>query len=500
MNCTIYSWIQSHARMRPGATALVRAQQPISYARFSADIERVTRRLSGSGLPVGSRVAVSISNGYMHWLVLVALSRMGLPSVSLDPREVSQLPGAIHVTDVAGIAHGSPFVVVPQEWLGAESDRLPAFRDEPIAADSICRIVLSSGTTGRPKLVAITYDQLVRRCHAALATYNLHGAARFASLVGRSTVAGFVLPVAAWAAGAALLLRRRADPHGQGLGLLADRPTSIFASPATLGEIVAALPESHGGASGLAVFVAGGALPAALSDATRLRLSPDLSIIYGSTEVSTATMCHAAAAAGRRGFVGWPMGYAAVEVVDAQGRLAPAGEPGRVRLRGEGMAQGYLDDDVATADCFRDGWFYPGDVGILSPDGGLSIVGRTSELLNIGGAKIAPDAIDEALAGCPGVMDLAAFAAVANGSEHLFVAVAATQAFRDEDLRERFRRAFPTYPLPAIVRMDGIPRNAMGKAMRARMRASAEKELHGKIADGARIGKTTKAGVDPHDL
>jgi acyl-CoA synthetase (AMP-forming)/AMP-acid ligase II len=84
-----------------------------------------------------------------------------------------------------------------------------------------------------------------------------------------------------------------------------------------------------------------------------------------------------------------------IGVVDGEGRPLPPGETGEVRVRTEGMVTEYLGNPELTARNLGGGWFRTGDNGVLLPSGRLKLMGRASEVLNIGGVKIAPAAIEE---------------------------------------------------------------------------------------------------------
>ena len=73
------------------------------------------------------------------------------------------------------------------------------------------------------------------------------------------------------------------------------------------------------------------------------------------------------------------------------------------------MVDGYVGNPEATARAFRDGWFYPGDTGSLTADGMLIIRGREASVLNIGGDKVRPELVEEALTSFPGVEQAAVF-------------------------------------------------------------------------------------------
>ena len=104
----------------------------------------------------------------------------------------------------------------------------------------------------------------------------------------------------------------------------------------------------------------------------------------------------------RPGTVGQATGIE-VAVLDDNWAPVPPGTPGEVSVRGASVVDGYLDNPEANAASFRDGWFRTGDVGTLSEDGYLTLVGRIKELINRGGEKISPYEVEAALLEHPAV-------------------------------------------------------------------------------------------------
>jgi acyl-coenzyme A synthetase/AMP-(fatty) acid ligase len=96
-----------------------------------------------------------------------------------------------------------------------------------------------------------------------------------------------------------------------------------------------------------------------------------------------------------------------LQVTGADGGVREPGEVGAVRVRGTGMVAGYLDDAVATGLMFREGWFCPGDLAVRDAAGGLRLVGRRVDVLNLGGAKVPSVDLESRIAACHGVRDVA---------------------------------------------------------------------------------------------
>jgi acyl-coenzyme A synthetase/AMP-(fatty) acid ligase len=465
---SLYTPILFQARQRPHEIAVVSDSTTITFREFNIHIERITRHLHSLALPPSSRVAVHSANLYMQWLMSIALSRLGLLSAVAAPANYDVLRPDVILTDRPAEVSGKKVLEIGKDWLDKPAEHLPPFVDPVHPPDAPARIILSSGTTGTPKLALFSYQELHQRSRGAAFAYALTHASRLMTTMGITSIGGLTLPLGCWAAGGcvALAVLRKGQPMSH---LLRSKPNVMLVSTTQLDSLVQSLPADYAPQQPLAIYVAGSVLPQAVNRRARLRLTQTLIMVYGSTEVGTVTLAPAAFTDARPRFTGYVIPPVLVEIVDENGKPVPHGTTGEVRVRTEGQASLYLDDPETTARTFRDGWFHPGDLGQLGPDGDLTIVGRVRELMNFGGVKITPDAMEEALAGTPGVADMAVFPLGTSGAERPCVAVVPSQGFAEDELTRRFRQAYPRLPAITIFRVDSIPRNDMGKVMRVEL-------------------------------
>src|SRR5262249_7646467 len=138
---------------------------------------------------------------------------------------------------------------------------------------------------------------------------------------------------------------------------------------------------------------------------------------------------------------------AEAEIVDAADRPLPRGKEGIVRVRTAQAADCYFGDPDTSARHFRNGWFYPGDVGYLRDDNLLVVGGRQEALLNVGGDKINPEIIEEVLASFPAIADCAVVnLADELGIERIHALIVPRAVFAESDLRkhcaEKLQRVF----------------------------------------------------------
>lgn len=468
----IATCIAAVARQAPEAVAVLFGAQQVTYGRLAAEIDRVAAGLARAGLAPGATLGIRIHHPYWHWVFLLAGMRLGARTLSLSATAAHEQET---VGGIALLAHdstnrelpapGAARLMLTEPWLKGALAAEPIGLPDPAAADAAFgRWVFSSGTTGRPKGVLLDRRLLEPRIAVNLALYGIDRATRLRMGLGIETIAGFQAPLATWIAGGTLVIFRK--PESAADDFRRHRPTMVITSPYGLQQALPVMPELLPG-DGPVVVVMGGTLPIALRDRAVARLGCHVEVRYGSTETGMIAFGDAAVLDRHPGAVGFVSPDAAVEIVDDQGHPLPDGSEGEVRTRSNGMVGGYLgraDEDAAV---FRDGWFHPGDRGILFPDGLLAVTGRVVELLNIGGTKLAPGDVEAAACGAPGVVEACALMLPrAGGVAELAIALRLEPGAEMAAVRRHLATAMPTLTAFRLIGVEAIPRNAMGKVPR----------------------------------
>lgn len=458
-------YIRDHARWTPRATAIVTPGRVQTYADFDADIDRVGAALRDYGVVAGCGVvALAIDLPYLHYVATCALARLGVPAAPGH-----DLGADIRVTDNAPGPEGPRIVRVDRDWtravLQSPHRPLPALDLDP---DATGRVLLSSGTTAVPRRVAMTWRRIEACNHQTLRTYGAGKLGVWIPVVGIDALLGFSLCMAAWSVGAAATNALSCQELPAWLETL--EPGLLGATPIQLRDILAALPDGFTPRPAWRIITGGSVLPPAIAREARLRITPDMRIIYGSTEASVNALGFASGLDDAPGLVGITPSGATVELLGPDGVPVPDGEIGEVRIRSNRMSHGYLGDPEGTAERFKDGWFHIGDLARRLPDGRLVIEGRADDRMNFGGIKFLPQTIELPALECPGVLDCAAFAAPGeDGIDHCWLAVATAPGF-DRDSLARHLAGYDGLPENRFAWIDEIPRNAMGKVERARLR------------------------------
>ena len=441
----------------------------VSYGRLAEMIQAVCGHLTRVGLRRGRVAAVSIKDPIFLTVVTLALARLGVVTVSrYDERVLDTIRVDALIADKPpGRARIDQIILVDLSWTKV-SEGLPARRDVgPTAADDLCRIILTSGTTGDPKGVAFTHRRVAERT----ATNDYVFGSRFPHLariycdLPESSAPGFWFLIhTLWRGGTFFfpgetfeVTAEAFEEHGV---------ECVVASPGGL-ELLLRKYEQYPALQGEldTMIVLGDVLSPSLSERVRARICSHIISDYGSTEAQTTATSPVQLIHDTPGAVGYVVPNVTVEIVTDTDQALPPGVEGIVRINSPFVAKGYMGDAEASAKAFRDGWFYPGDRGILDPEGLLRIVGRHDSLLNLGGDKVNPETVERVLASCTGVAECAAFSAPDElGVETLWAAVVADAATDDGKLKAHCQANLPAQSVPVgFVRVARLPRNPAGK-------------------------------------
>ncbi len=376
------------------------------------------------------------------------------------------------LTSAGDSATPANVVRISQDWID-EAMRLPSSDASRHAAapSDVVRFFASSGTTGIPKVMALTRAQVDARIGAERSSVGFGTTSRSCTMIGVGTGGGYTWPLACWSAGGSVVLNLRftAEPYES---LRRARLSHLFVAVGTLLDLVRSPSAASGALPPMEVYVAGSALPLALATEAEKLLGTDIRVKYAASEVSGVATGTLALLRQHGGTPGYIQPSAEVEAVDDSGRVLPVGTTGILRVRTAGMITGYLNERPNARDsAVRDGWFYPGDLGSVSADRLLLVQGRSGDVMNVGGDKLDPQRVEELALSCTGIRDAAAFTVPDRyGVEVPWIAVVRGDNFRQGEVLDRLTSRFPQLRgLHVAIRAE-IPRNHMGKIERLRLR------------------------------
>jgi O-succinylbenzoic acid--CoA ligase len=453
-------YISHHARLRPDAPAIVLPSGPISFARLDADVTRTAGFLQSLDGGPDRPVSVAIEDFYLNWVVMLALARLGFPSSPGVDRECP--------LRVSQRAEENPAVLVDQQQVAAMlSGPVPELTSRAIPPDELGRILLSSGTTGEEKRIALSWQMIEASIRNVPIAYGTPPGPWFMA-TGTHTILGFVLTLGCWAIGNAVMMV--ADPLHHADQVLAMKPGLIAMTPGQLGQFIEGLADDHP-PQPLRAVTGGGPVPRKLLARTQAVLTHDFRSVYGASECGAVAIASPALIERSSAAAGYVLPGVTVQIVDEHGVPVASGELGHVRIRSDRVAKGYLR---GKSEAFQDGWFISGDIGRLDPDGLLTLEGRADDLMNLRGQKVLPAWVEAAAERAPGVVEAAAFSVQDDdGWERCWIAVVAGGAFSEAAFTEAMKVPLLVAEKISWVLLDELPRNAMGKIDRNVLRERA---------------------------
>lgn len=363
------------------------------------------------------------------------------------------------VTDVEGALSSSPLNLIRiQEMPGVTpGDHRSATRDK----SQIALIVATSGTSGDPKGVMLSYRNLLSSASASRMRLGLTRGDLWLNCLPLHHIGGLSILYRCLEAGAAMLLHRGFRAERVWDDLKKKPVTHLSLVPAMLYRLLEQAGDSPAPESLKVVLIGGSALDPGLESMAR-RAGWPICVTYGMTETSSqvATLC-GDAGVHPAGYVGKPLdGF----------RLAIGTDDRRIRVSGRAVMAGYANPEHESGDGLEDGWFETGDIGEFDPEGGLRILGRADDCLVSGGRTLHPLEIERRLAACPGLASVAVSGRPDPVWGDLLVAFY-TGRGTPEELDQWSRIHIPGSMRPReFIHLEDLPRNTMGKIDRYALR------------------------------
>lgn len=473
--------LSRHARERPDAVAIVEGDQSVSYAAFDAAVSRAAAWFGVRGVAPGNVVAISLPSWSLHLVAAYGLMRMGAVIVGLGPAEPKETrePLARRLGVVAVVAlddslalEGCALLRPDMGWLAGDAPipAIPRFEGD----DRPLLIWRSSGTTAASKGVVYTHRRALRAELRQATHYPTGNRDRYLSCLDLSLKFGLSACMHTILVGGTVVLVPLAITPTDFLEAIDRyRINRLALVPSLVEAVVPVLPADRCGCPGvLDLTVSGMATRHSLRQTLWQRMTPHVLIKYGTNEVGTIAIADRALQEQYPETVGRVADNIDVEIVDDEDRPVEPGEVGVVRVRGEWMPNEYVNNPEATAKAFRNGWFYPGDLAVMTDDRVLFLKGRVDDLMNCDGIKIMPSDIEDVLLAHPAVLEAAAFPLQSEAHQNIPAAVVVLRepvpiTVLYEYCREKLGARGPS----ALFAAERLPKNAMGKVLKTALAA-----------------------------
>jgi acyl-CoA synthetase (AMP-forming)/AMP-acid ligase II len=457
--------LQELVRQRPAHPAICDARGEFSYAALLSRVEDGCRRLRRRGIGPETVVGVALDDETEHLVATLALLAAGARQIVLATHDSAlvhqQLAARVGITHVL-VRQGAAALpgIARVNWPCADAVAETGRSAPPTALAAGTLMLKTSGTTGSMNLVAFDEAQIAAQA-ARHADYRDERLLRLASIEHNNSKRHRLY--CAWAGGTNVFR----PPNAEVVDFALDHRVTCLDVSRMHAADLAASSEAHRLGT-VKLRTGGSAVPTSVRQAILERTTRQLYVRYAATECGAIAMAmpgdHDAYES-----VGRPLPGVELQVVGADGHVLLPGETGEIRLRASGMATGYVDNPSQTAQRFRDGWFYPGDVGALRGDGQLIVQGRRDDMIVLNGLNIFPAEIERVLERHPSVAEAAALPLPSTVHGQIPVAAVVLRAGESVTAAElrRFCHQHLGLRTPRrVLVLDQLPKNSQGKTMK----------------------------------
>ncbi len=497
----LYGLLQRAARTEPDRAAIVYGAARISYRRLLRAVDGFAAELASGGIEGPACVSLVLGNTPLFVVALFAAARRGCVVLPLSPQLADDAlvryftdarPRLVITTQAQaercrqalarGALDASVRAVTDLELPDADSQE-PGERT-PHRGRAL--YLYTSGSEGYKKRICRTQENLY---------YESINFVRSAALGPEDTV-GCLVPLyhsyglgngllaAVGAASTLVLLAPRSEdgepvevPFAarckEALTLIEREGVRVLAAVAAQYEALAQLPREPGQPSTLPAMRwclnSGNRLPLDLYQRFLERFGVPIRQLYGSTETGSIAANLVTDSSFRPDGVGACLANVKVAIVDEQGRELPPGEVGAVLVSSPVLPpDGYDGRPEATREAFSGGYYRTGDLGCLSPEGHLRIVGRKQTFIDTGGYKVDPKNVEAVLLDHPQVREAVVLGVHAPGLGQMVKAVVVAREGCDEaTLVRHCQGRLAAYEVPRLFEFRAeLPRSALGKILK----------------------------------
>jgi long-chain acyl-CoA synthetase len=450
--------------------------------RFVVTLDVLSPLVSQGQHPPEVMVLSSLS-GRVGWLERIGYAWVRFQRIGFGPAS-----GRTRILDFNDAIHGAG----ERRKLDKGSLHEPAF------------ILPTGGTTGRPKAVTLSHQNLIAQAwQLSHWSRGHHGEETILAVLpffhsyGLSTCV-----MMGTALGATLVLHHRFRPASVVRLIEQHRPSMFLAVPAMLTALnTKALREKRHDLSSLRSVMSGGApLPAKVAEEFQEHSGAVVVEGFGLSEAGPVTHAGPLNGTYTPGTIGLPLPDTDARIVDAVTgtETLPPGSVGELLVKGPQIMRGYWNDASATGEAIRDGWLHTGDLASCDEQGVFRIVDRKKDLIITSGFNVYPADVEEVLRSYPGVKDVGVIGVPDDERGEAVKAVVVVESQKEFHRREfdefvRKKLAAHKRPRDVEVREDDLPRNFLGKVLRRELRSEPS------VAVKQRSPATVDSLRDTHD-
>lgn len=436
-------WLAQRSQSCPDRTALLADGAEVTYAELEAEATWVARRLAAHGVRRGSVAALTMHARREQVVLVHALMKIGAALLPLSPRLTEAERAAL-------IAAEEPIVDLDDagELTQTEAD-LPLLGEHDM--DDVCARVLTSGSTGSPRAVGLSYGNFLWNAVGSAFNIGVEPEDRWLCCVPLSHIAGLGIVMRSVIYGTTAVVHDGFDVDRVAASLEEDGITQLSLVTTMLTRLLDAGADLSGPR---AILVGGGPVP---EEPLEEAIAKGATVVqtYGLTETCSQVTTLAPADAKRKlGSAGRPLLTTHLRIQD-----------GEILIQGPTVAPGRAD---------ADGWLHTGDLGRIDEEGFLYVEDRMDDLIVSGGENVAPAEVEKVLLRHPEVADAAVIGREDPEWQQAVTAVVVLESgstATPDELRRHCAESLAGFKVPKRVELaSALPRTPSGKLMRRALR------------------------------
>jgi acyl-CoA synthetase (AMP-forming)/AMP-acid ligase II len=506
----VNQFLERSAQKFPNKKAVWYRNTWMTYAELDAATLRLANFLIDKGIGPGDRVALLFENSFDYIIGYYAVLKCGAVTVALNTETsvdsliyllndsgakviISQkkfskylVPALVKVPYLTHVITDQEDLSVYNEIGHCNQTTLQEIykngKDKVISARTIdidlASLVYTSGSTGKPKGVTLTHLNIVSNTRSIVNYLHLTENDRimvvlpFYYIYGKS-----LLNTHFYSNGSVVIDNRFAFPNVILQTMQKTDITGFSGVPSTFMILLnKSVVKKQNFPSLRYVTQAGGAMAPAIQKEVVNAFKPaKLYVMYGATEASARLSYLEPEDLTRKwGSIGKAIPNVELAIADDQGNRQPAGVEGHIVARGSNMMQGYWNDPKETEKVLRNGWYYTGDIGKKDEEGFFYVVGRTKDMIKVGGERVSSKEVEEAILELKQVHEVAV---IGIADEYLgeaikaFIVLSEKNSINKEIVIKHCQKKLPGYKIPKHIEfIDSLPKNKSGKVMKSELK------------------------------
>ncbi|MGB8001902.1 MAG: o-succinylbenzoate--CoA ligase [Anaerobacillus sp.] len=478
---TMPNWLHKRASMTPERVAIIENGEQVTFKELQVRAVEMANALKDEGIGKGDHVGFFMLNGLEAAVCLHALMYVGAVIVPMNHRlTVPELSFQVEDAELSFVISDADLEEKALESFNQTTMKLLVWcRITPqhqnveklevtIALNQLHTIMYTSGTTGKPKGVMLTYGNHWWSAISSSLNLGHHVNDRWLCAVPIFHMSGLSILLRSVIYGITMVIQPRFDPHAVNQSIQHEGVTIVSVVSAMLSRMLEDLGDEEYPSTLRCLLLGGGPAPYPLLKVCENKRIPVFQT-FGMTETASQLVTLSPEyMLEKQGSAGKAL-FPSEVLISHNGEALQPGEHGEILVKGPTVTKGYWKRDDATHQSLHHGWLHTGDVGYLDHDGFLYVLDRRKDLIISGGENVYPAEIEAALFEHPAVKD-----AGVTGIEDLKWGEVPVAFVVKDDTELSFDHLFvflserlASYKLPKrIIFVDELPRNGANKLQR----------------------------------